>query len=88
VPLLADIPLLGGLFGGTQTRSTEIELFLFITPTIIADDGDIARATMERVPERFLEEEFIRTGPIRPPEISPQVPDTAQCDPDDPECVR
>jgi general secretion pathway protein D len=88
VPLLADIPLLGGLFGGTQTRSTEIELFLFITPTIIADDGDIARATMERVPERFLEEEFIGTGPIRPPEISPQVPDTAQCDPDDPECVR
>ncbi len=51
IPVLSDIPLLGGLFGGTKTRTTETELFLFITPTILATDADADAATLERMPE-------------------------------------
>jgi general secretion pathway protein D len=51
IPLLVDIPLLGSLFGGTRIGSTETELFLFLTPTILADDDDIDAATLQRVPE-------------------------------------
>ncbi|MGE3635618.1 MAG: type II secretion system protein GspD [Sandaracinaceae bacterium] len=60
IPLLVDIPLLGGLFGGTRTRTTETELFLFITPTIIRSDADIADATLERLPDGLLDADFIR----------------------------
>lgn len=84
IPLLSDIPLLGALFGSTRTRSTETELFLFITPTIIADDEDIEQATLERVPERLLEMDFMRIGPVRMPAVPP-LPD---CSPDDEECGR
>jgi general secretion pathway protein D len=51
VPILADIPLVGGLFGGSKTRTTETELFLFITPTIIRDDAGAADATRARTPD-------------------------------------
>jgi general secretion pathway protein D len=40
VPLLADIPLLGALFGSTRVRDSETELFLFITPMIVTDDAN------------------------------------------------
>ena len=44
VPLLKDIPLLGHLFGTTQRSETRSELFLFLTPHIIATDEDADRA--------------------------------------------
>jgi general secretion pathway protein D len=50
VPLLVDLPIIGGLFGGTTTRTIETELFLFITPTILNDDADADRVTRERLP--------------------------------------
>jgi general secretion pathway protein D len=71
IPLLADIPLLGALFGSTRTRTTEIELFLFITPTIIASDEDAAAATLDRVPARLLESSFLRLDPIELRPIEP-----------------
>jgi general secretion pathway protein D len=40
VPLLSRIPLLGGLFGRANRRTTETELFLFLTPRIIRTDAD------------------------------------------------
>jgi len=39
IPLLSSLPLLGGLFGFQSRRTTETELFLFITPTVLADDA-------------------------------------------------
>jgi len=39
IPVLSDIPLIGGLFGLEQRRTTETELFLFITPMVIRDDA-------------------------------------------------
>jgi type II secretory pathway component GspD/PulD (secretin) len=45
VPLLKDIPLLGMLFGATRDATTHSELFLFLTPHIIASDADADRVT-------------------------------------------
>lgn len=43
IPVLKDIPLLGHLFGTTQRSETWSELFLFLTPHIIATDEDADR---------------------------------------------
>jgi general secretion pathway protein D len=43
VPFLKDLPLLGGLFGSTRTTDTQSELFLFVTPHIVASDEDAER---------------------------------------------
>ena len=40
IPILMEIPLLGGLFGSRHTTSSNSELFLFLTPHIIATDED------------------------------------------------
>ena len=45
VPILSSIPLLGGLFGRASRRTTETELFLFLTPRVIRDDADADRLT-------------------------------------------
>ncbi|HVS59776.1 MAG TPA: secretin N-terminal domain-containing protein [Gemmatimonadaceae bacterium] len=45
VPILSSIPLIGGLFGRVSRRTTETELFLFITPRIIADDAEADAVT-------------------------------------------
>jgi general secretion pathway protein D len=45
VPLLSRIPLLGGLFGGASRRTTETELFLFITPRLMRNDEDAQELT-------------------------------------------
>jgi general secretion pathway protein D len=43
VPILSSIPLLGGLFGSLNRSRVEVELFLFLTPRIIAEDEDVER---------------------------------------------
>jgi general secretion pathway protein D len=45
VPILSSIPLLGGLFGRASRRTTETELFLFLTPRIVRTDADADRLT-------------------------------------------
>ncbi len=39
-PILSSIPLIGGLFGRTSRRTTETELYLFITPHVLKSDED------------------------------------------------
>ena len=56
VPLLSAIPLLGGLFGSADRRTSETELYLFLTPTILRTDEDADRATTERAPEGGIPE--------------------------------
>ena len=51
VPLLSGIPIIGGLFGGTSRRTESTELFLFITPTILASDADADSVTAPRLPQ-------------------------------------
>lgn len=50
IPLLKDIPILGGLFGSTRSREVATELFVLLTPNIIASEQDLT-ATTERVRE-------------------------------------
>lgn len=45
VPVLSSIPLLGGLFGRASRRTTETELFVFLTPKVLYVDADVERAT-------------------------------------------
>lgn len=71
IPLLSSIPLIGGLFGGSKTRTTETELFLFITPTILATDEDAAAATQERLP-KILQD--ARPDSVVPPDTVPSPP--------------
>lgn len=40
IPVLSSIPLIGGLFGHATRRTSETELYLFLTPHIIKTDED------------------------------------------------
>lgn len=51
VPILSSIPLIGALFGGASKRSSETELFLFLTARIIATDEEADSLTAPRLPE-------------------------------------
>ena len=50
VPVLSQIPLIGGLFGSSSKRSNLTELYLFITPRILATDTDADAVTAPRLP--------------------------------------
>jgi general secretion pathway protein D len=43
IPILSSIPWIGGLFGNTHDADTQSELYLFLTPHIIATDEDADR---------------------------------------------
>ena len=63
IPFLKDIPILGALFGSTRNNRIQSELFLFLTPHIVASDADADRIRQEiEMNTRMLES--IR--PIRP----------------------
>ena len=48
VPLLGDIPFLGRLFRTDAEKVTKTNLLIFIRPTIIRDNADVAGATAEK----------------------------------------
>lgn len=41
IPGLMEIPILGSLFGTTRSTTANSELFLFLTPYLISEDGDM-----------------------------------------------
>jgi type II secretory pathway component GspD/PulD (secretin) len=45
LPILSRIPVLGGLFGGNERRTSETELFLFLKPVVLFTDEDTQRET-------------------------------------------
>jgi hypothetical protein len=47
IPVLSALPILGGLFGFEERRTTETELFLFITPLVLRDDAAADRAAAD-----------------------------------------
>ncbi len=55
VPLLGDIPFLGRLFRSDTVEVTKQNLLIFIRPTIIRDDAQLAGATAEKY--RYIREE-------------------------------
>jgi general secretion pathway protein D len=73
IPILMDVPLIGGLFGTTRTSQGTSELFLFLTPRVVETDED-ADAIREGVE---TETELLPgLGPIRPLLIPPIRRDT------------
>jgi general secretion pathway protein D len=46
VPILSGIPLIGGLFGRASRRTSETELFIFLTPRVVRDDADADALTV------------------------------------------
>ncbi len=50
VPILSGIPLIGGLFGRQSREKHNTELFIFLTPRILATDNDIDSVTAPRLP--------------------------------------
>ncbi len=48
VPILGDIPLLGKLFGSTSKTHGKTNLMVFIHPTILKDDLQVAEITRQR----------------------------------------
>ncbi|MFC1543767.1 type II secretion system protein GspD [Gemmatimonadota bacterium] len=77
IPILKDIPLLGFLFRTTTQRRGTNELFLFLTPYIVASDEDaeLFRQRVESQHESIppdLQQQTI-TPPI-PPVIPPTIP--------------
>ncbi len=47
IPVLKDIPLLGGLFRSTRRRRDTTELFLFLTPHVLRTDADMEHTQRE-----------------------------------------
>jgi general secretion pathway protein D len=48
VPVLSGIPLIGGIFGRQEKRTTTTELFLFLTPRILRSDEEARGVTTPR----------------------------------------
>jgi general secretion pathway protein D len=57
VPLLGDIPFLGRLFRTDAEKITKTNLLIFIRPTIIRDNEDLAGATAEKY--RYIRDQQI-----------------------------
>ncbi|MGH7538351.1 MAG: type II secretion system protein GspD, partial [Gemmatimonadales bacterium] len=51
VPFLSSLPLIGGLFGSASRRTSETELYLFLTPRILKTDADADSVTAPRLPK-------------------------------------
>jgi general secretion pathway protein D len=45
IPLLSELPLVGGLFGSQVERVSETELYVFLTPRVIRTDEELDKAT-------------------------------------------
>jgi general secretion pathway protein D len=73
VPFLKDIPLLGRLFGYERSTEGSAELFLFLTPYIVATDTD-ADLFRERIEETRPVGEIVPTETLTPPVIGLPIP--------------
>jgi len=58
VPLLGDIPYLGRLFRTDQVKATKTNLLIFIRPTIIRDNQQLAGASAQKY--RYIREQQLK----------------------------
>jgi general secretion pathway protein D len=76
IPFLKDIPILGYLFGTTRETVTNAELFLFLTPYVVANDEDEALLKEELEGNAELLQELLPIRSMLPPSIQLLLPDT------------
>jgi general secretion pathway protein D len=53
VPILGDIPLVGGLFRSTDNLSTQNKLYIFVKPHILRPGKDLANEDVKRISETY-----------------------------------
>ncbi len=68
LPLLAKIPLLGGLFGTQSWGDNRTELIILITPRVLADTPDVAAITREYRQRLTGLERLLKAVEIKPAE--------------------
>jgi general secretion pathway protein D len=72
LPLLARIPILGGLFGNQALTNNRTELVLFITPRVVENESDYRRVIddlrrkMEQIDDLFPASKNAPQGPAKP----------------------
>ena len=76
IPFLMDIPLLGHLFSSTREVARYSELFLFLTPFVVASDEDAERLRLEIEGNTNLLEELVPIPSLLTPGSTVIVPDT------------
>jgi len=76
IPFLKDIPILGYLFGTTRETVSNAELFLFLTPFVVATDEDEERLRVELEGNTELLQELIPIRSLLPPSLQALVPDS------------
>ena len=76
IPILKDIPVLGWLFGTTRETVTNSELFLFLTPYVVATDEDEVRLREELEKNAELLRELVPIKSLLPPSIQVLLPDS------------
>jgi general secretion pathway protein D len=76
VPILKDLPVLGWLFGTTRKTVSNAELFLFLTPYVIATDEDEERLRVELEGNAELLQELLPIKSLLPPSIQALLPDS------------
>ena len=72
VPLLGDIPLVGGLFRGTFDAKQKDELVIFVTPHIVRDDEGSAKLPVDEQHRNNRLVEPSADHPVRVLEDAPQ----------------
>ena len=80
IPILKDIPVLGYLFGTTRETVSNAELFLFLTPYVVASDADEEHLRRELEENAELIRELVPIRSILPPSLRAIVPDTIRPD--------
>lgn len=76
IPFLKDIPILGYLFGTTRRATANSELFLFLTPYVIASDQDEERLRTELERNTELLKDLVPIKSMLPPVIRSMIPDS------------
>ncbi len=76
IPFLKDIPIFGFLFGTTREVTANSELFLFLTPYVVASDADADRLREQLERNLELLQPLMPVQSILPPRIRTIVPDT------------
>jgi type II secretory pathway component GspD/PulD (secretin) len=87
IPFLKDIPIIGFLFGSTTETTTNSELFLFLTPYIVASDSDADRIREEIESRGGLLKDLVPVRPLIPRTVRIP-PDTSRTVPVPPDTSR
>jgi general secretion pathway protein D len=81
IPLLARIPVVGGLFGSQELKNDRTELVLFITPRVVETEADIKgivddlRRKMENMDQMFPAVKYTTPQSILIPPMAPIFPE-------------